>query len=102
MIVKFINEEKKDEFLRKKKSKGSLLSTELGLNTNTDQQIYIRDQLTPFKMNLFREARMKDTLNFKFLWMNGPNICLRKQEHSKVYVITSHLDIKKIETLFAN
>lgn len=101
MIVTFNNEEKKIEFMEKKKSKGSLMSNEVGLNSGTDQQIYIRDQLTQFKMKLFREARiLKDSLNFKFLWMNGSNICLRKQEHSKVYIISSQIDIKNIETLF--
>lgn len=53
LIVKFKNNQSKMEILEKKKKKRTLFSREVGLNVGSDQQIYIREQLTNFKRNLF-------------------------------------------------
>ncbi len=79
MVAKFKDLECKQNFLFKKYEKRSLLSREVGLNVSADQQLYIRDQLTNYKMKLYREARIiKEKYNYKYLWMKNAKIYLRK------------------------
>lgn len=103
MIVKFKRNEDKKELMEKKKSKKSIFTFELGLNTNRDDQIYIRDHVTSFKMNLFRETKiLKDQLKFKHLWMNETRILLRKDDASKIYSINSTADLEYIKKINFN
>lgn len=102
MIVNFKTLDAKSEFLLKKKEKRSLLSKEVGLNLAPDHQLYIREQLTPFKMLLFKRAReIKLKFKFEFLWIKGTKICLRKHENSQVLIIKSQHDLNKIESQYS-
>lgn len=85
------------EIVNKKHEKKSLFANEIGLNTASDRLIFIRDHVTSFKMNLFNECKkIKTQFGFKYLWMSGSRILMRKLEKSKVYAITSRNDINKL------
>lgn len=103
LLVKFKNYNAKLELIEKKKQKRSLFVNEIGLNSPSDAQIYFRDHVTPFKMNLFKECKdLKDQINFKHLWMNNSQILLRKTDQSKVFSIHSRNDLIKLKLLINN
>lgn len=97
MLVKFNTYEAKMDFITKKKEKQSLLCSEISLNTSSDKQVYVRDHLTSFKINIFKQAReFKEKYNYKYLWLKNSNIFLRKSDHSKVYTIKTQLDMDNL------
>lgn len=101
ILVTFKNIEHKHEIINKKKQKKSLFTYEAGINSSRDDQIYIRDHLTSYKMNLFKEAKeLKQLLNIKYLWMSGTRILLRKQDSSKVFPINNTYDLEKVKKIF--
>lgn len=101
MLVVFKNKEDKTEMIAKKKQKKTLFTYEIGLNSKRDDQVYIRDHLTSYKMQLFKDSKtLKESLKFRYLWMNGSRILLRKDETSKIYSINSKNDLEKINLIF--
>lgn len=102
-LVQFKTNAAKMNLLLKKKEKKSLMVNEIGLNVSLDRQIFIRDHVTKYKMDLFQECReIKLKYNFKYLWMNGSTILMRMQDQSKVYEINSKNDINKIIIMLPN
>lgn len=97
LLVKFKSKEAKMELVKKKIEKKSLFTNEIGLNTSSDRQIFIRDHITSYKMNLFNECKkIKTQFQFKYLWMSGSKILMRKLEKSKVHSINSRNDVNKL------
>lgn len=103
LLVKFKNINAKLEIKQKKKEKRSLFVNEIGLNSGSDKQIFIRDHVTQYKKNLFNECRVvKSTYDFKFLWMDNSRILIRKQENSKIYSINNRNDLNHLVSIFCN
>lgn len=101
ILVEFKTNAAKREVINKKKVKKSLLVNEIGLNSSAERQIFIREHVTNYKMNLFNECReLRNQYDFKYLCMNGTSILMRKQEQSKVFEINSCNYFNKI-VLFA-
>lgn len=97
LLVKFKSNEAKMELVNKKHEKKSLFANEIGLNTAPDRLIFIRDHVTSFKMNLFNECKkIKTQFGFRYLWMSGSRILMRKLEKSKVHAISSRNDVNKL------
>lgn len=101
VLVKFKTADAKYELIQKKKLKRTLFVQEIGLNSSPDKVIYFRDHLTLYKNNLFKACKeFKEEQQFKFLWINGSNILIRKHEESKVYAIQSRNDIDKLQKTY--
>lgn len=102
LLVAFKNYQHKNDFMNKKKIKKSLLTKEIGLNTSSDQIVYIRDHVTQFKMKLFQECKkLKRKYLLKHLWMSGSNILIRQFDGSKVYQIKTFTDIINLEKILS-
>lgn len=103
LLIKFKNIQSKLDLLQKKREKKTLFVNEIGINAPSDRQIYFRDHVTSFKNNLFKECReFKEKHNFKYLWMSGSQILLRKVENTKIYAVNSRNDIIKLQNQFCN
>lgn len=105
IIVKFKTIKAKQEFLQQKQVKRSLTIQELEIFTNTNQenQIFFRDHLTKYQLNLYRHAKtFQATNHFKYCWIKNSSILLRNTDTSKVFTINSENDFIKIRTLFTN
>lgn len=62
-----------------------------------DKAIYFNDHLTPYFANLMVEAkRVKNDLGFKYVWLNGNRIMMRKDHTSKAIKIEKFSDFQKV------
>lgn len=60
-------------------------------------KIYINNNFTKFQRKLFKKSRsMAKEKNYKYVWVNGTDILVRKDENSSVLRITDVDDLKKI------
>lgn len=97
--VKFATLSSKEHVINKKASKKSLTVREINLriedDTNVnDNQIFFRDELTAFQLQLYRESKsIKDNHHFKYLWVKNQRIFLRQTDSSKIYNIKSKNDL---------
>lgn len=77
---------------RKCRPKLSLIS-----NVNPDRSIYFNDHLTPYFSSLMGKANViKKSMGFKYLWMNGNKIMLKKDNLSKAFQIVKQEDLDKV------
>ncbi|KAG8294527.1 hypothetical protein J6590_018124 [Homalodisca vitripennis] len=77
---------------RKIKPRLSMLS-----RVDQDKAIYFNDHLTPYFANMMIEAkRVKAENGFKYLWLNGNRIMMRKDHTSTAFKIEKLSDLKKI------
>lgn len=90
--VIFQNEEIKTKMLRSKHKK-QLNTESLGYKEN--HKIYLNHDLTKENLKIFKEAqKFKMANSYKFLWISGGKLLLRKDEQSKVILIESEKDLK--------
>lgn len=107
--IKLKSNAAKKEIMNKKSTKRSLTVQELDMsNTNEhlnnlnlqDNQIFFRDQLTQYQLQLFRASKeLKIKYSFKYLWFKNNTLLIRKTDVSKVHKIISKNDIIFIENL---
>lgn len=99
ILVKFGKPETKQLVQRNKRSiKSMLFANEIGFQIEKDQQIFFRDHLTPYRLQLYRDAQhLKKEHNYKYLWIQNGNILFRKDEGTKIIKITSRNDFEKIQ-----
>lgn len=99
--VEFKRNSVKEALLEKKKQFGVLLSTQINENLLFNQQptkITVRNELTPFSLQLLRyvRAQQKD-LGWKYVWVGrGGSILVKVEERSKTEIIRSHDDLDKL------
>ena len=83
IVVRFANRDKRNEIY----SKRHLLKSDSKLNTS---RIDIRENLTSLRKSLHKEAKkVKNQLNYNFLWTSQGQIFLRKSPTSRVIRISS-------------
>lgn len=99
LLVTFTKNEHKEKFMKKKIEKGIIFLGEFyNSNDDKDKLIYIRENITDFKMKLFRDCKtFKLAHNIKFLWTKGTHILMRQEEHSKVHRINNQNDLLLFE-----
>lgn len=77
---------------RKLKPTTSLIS-----NTLPKRSIYFNDHMTPYFSELMKRAKeVKDKAGFKYIWLNGNKIMMKKDNDSKAIKIVRMQDIDKI------
>lgn len=95
IIVKFVRRLDKDELLKKRRVKSNLSTRHM--NLGVDQPVYINEALSPARRRLFAQARqVKREKNFKFLWVRGGRIFLRKEEQAPVIQVTCQADFSRL------
>lgn len=74
---------------RKHRPKLSLIS-----NVQPDRNIYFNDHLTPYFSNLMAKANgVKKSKGYRYIWLNGNKIMLRKDNMSKAIQVMKHEDL---------
>lgn len=74
---------------RKLKPKTSLIS-----DKQPEMAIYFNDHLTPYFSNLMKEAKeIKEQKGYRFIWLNGNRIMLRRDNNSKAIKVTTSEDL---------
>lgn len=109
ILVKLHSSLQKKEILLKKKLHKNLFPEQLNLYSKTDcgassssfpiNQIFIREELTRAKRELFRNTRTANNqLKFKFLWIKNSNIYLREAENTEIIKIRSSADLASLHS----
>ncbi|XP_054290921.1 uncharacterized protein LOC129005905 [Macrosteles quadrilineatus] len=95
IIVKFVRRSDKEEMLRKRRIKNTLSTRHL--NLAMDQPVYINEALSPARRRLFAAARqVKRDKHYKYLWVRGGKIFLRKEESAAVIHVRCQADLDKL------
>lgn len=95
IIVQCMTREKRDYVVRqarKFRPKLSLIS-----NSYPDRAIYFNDHLTPYFSSLMSKAtQLKKSKGYKFIWLNGNKIMIKKDNMSKAIQIVKEKDLDAI------
>lgn len=93
----------RNELLDKKKTHKQLFLKQIGLTVARDSQIFIREQLTLYKRNLYKLAQnLRTSHDFQFIWIDRSRILAKKQNLSRVHEIRTETDIRNIGRLYEN
>lgn len=95
IIVKFVRRFDAEQLLAKKRQKKDLSTRHL--NLPTDNPIYINESLSPTRRKLLaiaRETRRRQ--NYKWLWVKGGRIFMRKEDHGPIKVIKCQADLNNL------
>lgn len=94
IIVKFVRRIDAETLLSKRRGK-KLSTRHLGLPT--DSPVYINESLTPERRRLYALARkVRSDKNYKWLWVKGGKIFLRKSDGEPVILIKCQADLDKL------
>ena len=95
IIVKFVRRDTKDAFYQARLKLKEMKSNDLGFPG--EHRMYISESLSPRNRELFNEAyKLKNDLEYKFLWTSNGRVFLRATEVSPVIFINSLDLVKKI------
>lgn len=95
IIVKFVRRFDKERILQQRRVKRTLSTRHM--NLEVDQPVYVNEALTPARRRLLAAARqLRKERDYKFLWVRGGKIFLRKQENSHVIQVTCQDDFAKL------
>lgn len=95
IIVKFVRRLDKEELLKKRRVKSNLSTRHM--NLGLDQPVYINESLSPMRRRLFVAARqMKRDKGYRFLWVRGGKILVRKEESAPVIQVACQADLEKM------
>ena len=98
VIVKFVRRETRDHFYKGTKHSRDKSTRDLGLAIYWDNKIYLSENLTQAKKDLFKESlKVRKGLKYKFMWTFYGRTYLRKDPESPVVALQkkSDLDILK-------
>lgn len=87
----------RDNIVNKARKMKPKVST-LGLGGGeVDRSVFFNDHLTPYFVGLMSKARqLKISKGYKYLWLNGSRIMMRKNEQSKSVQIIKESDLEKV------
>lgn len=96
IIVKFIKRSIKEDILRKRRVKRDFSTRHM--NLPSDEPVYINESLCPGRRAVFAAARKaKGDLGYKYLWVRGGTIFMRKQEGSSVIALKAMKDVSMLK-----
>lgn len=95
IIVKFVRRLDVEEVLKKRRVKRNLSTRHMGMSS--DCPVYINESLCPMKRTLYGRVRaLKREKGFKYLWLRGGKILIRKEEGAPVVEINCYDDLDKL------
>ncbi|CAG4933507.1 unnamed protein product [Colias eurytheme] len=103
VLVKFGSPRIRDTFLaasqqyNKNNKKNKLNSADLGIASDTPSPIYIIEHLSPTNKIIHAATRLRaKEINYKFVWVRGGRIFMKKDEVSETIVIGSLEKLKSV------
>lgn len=95
IIVKFTRRLDKEEFLRKKRIRHNLSTRHMGLTT--DLPVFVNESLCSARRRVYALARQaKKTKQYKYIWLRGGKILMRKNDGEPVKVISCVNDLEML------
>lgn len=95
IIVKFVRRLDKEEFMKRRRVKRNLSTRHM--NLKMDQPVYVNEALSQGRRRLLGAAReVKREKKWKYLWVRGGKIFLRKEEGSTVVQVTCQADLDRL------
>lgn len=97
IIVRFTQRNRKKDMLAAARARRSLSTADAGLD-GPAKPIFLSDHLTPYNKILYKQARqaVKEN-NYKYIWLSDCKILARKNDTSRVIVISSDTDLQNIK-----
>lgn len=101
IVVKFLTRWKKEEFLEARRSRKNLCLRDIGFeaqeNVDPNKIVYMNESLTRANRSLLNKCReYKKVENIKYLWVRNGKILMRKNDVSRIYVITTTDDLRDV------
>lgn len=97
IIVKFTQRKRKNDMLAAVRVRRGLTTADAGLD-GPAKPIFISDHLTPLNKQLYKRARLlAKEYDYKYVWLSGCKILLRKSDTSKIMCVSSDIDLAKIK-----
>ncbi|CAK1599269.1 unnamed protein product [Parnassius mnemosyne] len=96
IIVNFINRYIKEEFVAAARAKKFMTAKDIGFVGN-EQRLYVNDHLTPYSKTLLTKTKAicKDKA-YQYVWVKYCKIHVRKNDTTRVMIITSDSDLNKL------
>lgn len=93
IVVKFVRRMDADLMMVRKRAKKRLSTVHLGLQMDTT--VYINESLSPARRRLYAVAReAKRSKGYKWLWVRGGRILMKKEDNGPVIHINSQADLE--------
>lgn len=97
ILVKFLRNLDKENFLKCRKIKRSLTSSDLGFQT-PNSAIYINENLTQYRRSLLSATRkLRKACNIMYVWTRNGKIYLRENEKTPVVNVSSESVLSAVE-----
>lgn len=95
IIVKFVRRIDAETMLANRRTKRQLSTRHIGLST--DNPVYINESLTPTRRRLLAMARdIRNKKGYKWIWVRGGKIFLRKEDKGPVSIVQCQSDLDKL------
>lgn len=89
IVVKFVQRELRDRFYKVRKFLRDKTTEDLDLGLNSDNKMYISENLTQIKKDLVKDSlKVKRDLKYKHIWTFYGRIYLRRDSQSLAVTIT--------------
>lgn len=97
IVVKFTQRQRKNEMLAAARARRNLTTVDAGLN-GPSSPVYISDHLAPHNKLLYKQTRLlAKQKNYKYIWLSDCKILLRKNDTSRVQLVSCEADLSKIK-----
>lgn len=98
IIVKFMRNFDKMNFLKCRKIKRNLTTNDLGLQITVSRSIFINENLTQHRRALLSAARkLRTSCDLKYVWTRNGNIYVRENETTEIVNVKCDDDLRYIE-----
>lgn len=95
IIVKFVRRFDAETMLTRRRIKRQLSTRHMGLSS--DSPVYINESLTPARRRLLAMAReIRSRKNYKWIWVRGGRIFLRKDDGGPVSIVKCQSDLDSL------
>lgn len=96
IVVSFTNRYVKEDFIASARIKKSFPAGEIGFQ-GISQNVYVNDHLTPMNKKLLTLTKSSlKAKGFIYIWVKYCKIHVRKDDNSRVYIISSERDLNKL------
>lgn len=97
IIVKMLRRGDAEALLQKRRVKRNLTTHDLGLTSRPAQSVYVNESLAPGRRKLLHAAsQIRKEKGYKYLWIRGGKILMRKDEGERVRVVVSTDDLASL------
>ncbi|XP_060809933.1 uncharacterized protein LOC132904025 [Amyelois transitella] len=97
IVVNFTNRYMKEDFVAAARSIKHLAASDIGFRDSA-QRVYVNDHLTSDMKNLLTKTKLalKDKLGYRYVWVKYGKIHVRQNDTSKIHIIQTENDLKRL------